>query len=248
VGIVLPGDHWATAVDGLREGMKALGYHEGRDVQYLLEHAGGDKRKVEDATRGFVADRVDVIFTITNTALKIVAQATSASRMPVVFGSASGPVESGIVPAYASPDAHITGVTSGSIELVAKRLEILKEILPQVRRVAVIGDLEADSSIAAFRIAAATAPGLDLTVTPIRVRSHEDAVEAARRISRKDADALFLIPSLHAVGATTEIAAAAKAARLPFAVYQVEHVRQDGALPSYGSSYFLSRADELVER
>lgn len=250
VGIVLPGDQWTSSIEGFKEGMRELGYLEGRDVQYVLVNARGDKRKVEEATRRFVEDRVDLIFTITNTALKIVAGVTKPSGTPVVFGSASGPVESGVAPAYATPGTHVTGVTSGSIELVPKRLEILKEVLPHVKRVALIGEREADSSIAAFRLAEEAAPKLGLRLVEFRVGSNEEAVAVARGLTRRDADAIFLIPSLHAVAVTGQIAAAAKAARLPFAVYQVEHVRQHGALLSYGSSYYLQgkQAASLVDK
>lgn len=250
VGIVLPGDQWTSSIEGFKEGMREIGYLEGRDVQYVLVNARGDKRKVEEATRRFVEDRVDLIFTITNTALKIVAGVTKPSGTPVVFGSASGPVESGVAPAYATPGTHVTGVTSGSIELVPKRLEILKEVLPHVKRVALIGEREADSSIAAFRLAEEAAPKLGLRLLEFRVGSNEEAVAVARGLTRRDADAIFLIPSLHAVAVTGQIAAAAKAARLPFAVYQVEHVRQHGALLSYGSSYYLQgkQAASLVDK
>jgi putative ABC transport system substrate-binding protein len=246
VGIVLPGDEWTAGVQGFTEGMKGLGYAEGKDIQYLFENAKYDKKRVAEVTTKFISDKVDAIFTITNTALKVVADITRTNKMPVVFGSASGPVESGIIPAYATAETNITGVTSASIELVAKRLEILKEVLPQVKRVAAIGDLEADSSKAAFAIAKETAPKLGLTLVAIKVKSKEEAVEEARKISRRDADALFLIPGLHGVGAAKEIAAAARAARLPFAMYQAEHVEKDGALLGYGSSYYLQGKQAAV--
>jgi putative ABC transport system substrate-binding protein len=250
IGIVLPGDQWAGAVDGLKEGMRGLGYVEGRDIRYLLEHAAGDKTKIEEATRKFVAEKVDVVYTITNTALKIVAQVTGPSRTAVVFGSASGPVESGIIPSYATPDTHVTGVTSGSIELIQKRLEMLKEILPHVKRLALIGERDADSSIAAFKLARDMAPELDLTLIEIAVSSSEEAVQAAKNLTLQEADALFLIPSLHTVGATGKIADAARVARLPFAVFQAEHVQNHGALLSYGSSYFLQgkQAASLLDK
>ena len=250
IGIVLPGDQWVGAVDGLKEGMRGLGYVEERDIHYLLEHAAGDKAKIEEATRKFVAAKVDVVYTITNTALKIVAEVTRPSRTLVVFGSASGPVESGIIPAYATPDTHVTGVTSASLELVQKRLEMLKEILPDVRRLALIGEREADSSIAAFKLARDVAPELDFTVIEFAVSSREEAVQAAKHLTPKEADALFLIPSLHTVGAVGEIAASARVARLPFAVFQAEHVQNHGALLSYGSSYYLQgkQAAALVDK
>jgi putative ABC transport system substrate-binding protein len=250
VGIVLPGDQWVSSIDGLREGMKALGYVEGKDVRYLLENASGDKKRVAALTEKFVAEKVDVIFTITNTALKIVAQVARPTKTPVVFGSASGPVESGIIPAYATPDAHVTGVTSGSIELVAKRLEILTEVLPRARRIAAIGDLEADSSRTAFALAAVTAGKLGLSLIPVRVKSKEEAVEDAKGMTPDRVDAVFLIPGLHSVGAVKGLAAVARTTRVPLAVYQVEHVRRHGALLSYGSSYYLQskQAAALVDK
>lgn len=239
VGIVLPGDEWLSGVEGLRQGMKALGYVEGKDVNYLFANARGDRARVAELTKSFLSEKVDVIFTITNTALKIVAQIAKLSKTPVVFGSASGPVESGIIPAYATPDTHITGVTSASIELVEKRLEILREVLPKTKRVAILGDLEADSSKAAFIVGQKTAGRLGLKLLEIKIRSKEEGIDAAKKISLKDTDALFIIPGLHAIAAIDEVAAAAKVNRIPFAVYQVEHVKKSGALLSYGSSYFL---------
>jgi len=250
MGIVLPGDEWASSVDGLKEAMKAQGYVEGKDIVYLLENAHGNKKVVLETTKKFVADKVDAIYTITNTALKIVVEATRSAKTPVVFGSASGPVESGIIQGYVTPDTHVTGVTSGSIELVAKRLEILKDVLPQVKRVALIGDFESDSSKAAFVVAEETAPKLGLTLLEIRVRSKEEAIDGVKKLTRKETDAIFLIPGLYGVGAMTEIAGVAKSARIPFAVYQVEHVKKNGALLSYGSSYYLQgkQSASLVDK
>jgi len=250
IGIVLPGEQWMSGVHGLQEGLQGLGYVEGRDLHYFIENAAGDKTKIAEGTRKLVAQKVDLVFTITNTALKIVAQVTSPAKTPVVFGSASGPVESGIIPAYATPDTHVTGVTSGSLELIQKRLEILKEVLPHVKRVALIGERDADSSIAAFKLARDVAPKLDLMLVEIMVTSPAEAMHAAQHLTPQEVDALFLIPSLYTVGVIREIAAATRAVQLPFAVYQIEHVEHHGALLGYGSSYFLQgkQAAALVDK
>ena len=239
VGIVLPDDEWASSVVGLKEGMKALGYEEGKEIVYSLDNAKGDKTRVSETAKKFVADKVDAVYTVTNTALKIVVEATRPSKTSVVFGSASGPVESGLVQGYATPNTHVTGVTSGSIELVAKRLEILKEVLPRTRKVAAIGDLESDSSKAAFRVAEETSRKLGLTLSEIQVKSKDEAIEGAKKLTRKETDTIFLIPGLYSVSAVNGVAAQARTARIPFAVYQVEHVGIPGALLSYGSSYYL---------
>jgi putative ABC transport system substrate-binding protein len=94
------------------------------------------------------------------------------------------------------------------------------------------------------------APELGLTLIEIAVSSSEEAVQAATHLTRTEADALFLIPSLTTVGATAKITDAARVARLPFAVFQAEQVQNDGALLSYGSSYFLQgkQAASLVDK
>jgi putative tryptophan/tyrosine transport system substrate-binding protein len=126
----------------------------------------------------------------------------------------------------------------------------LKEALPHIKRVALIGERDADSSIAAFKGAHDIAPELDLILIEFAITSKAEAVQAAKNITLKEADALFLIPSLHTVGAAGEIADVTRAARLPFAVFQVEHVQKHGALLSYGSSYFLQgkQAAALVDK
>jgi putative ABC transport system substrate-binding protein len=168
IGVVLPGEEFRSVLDGLKEGLARLGHDEGRTIEYLVDDARGDRQRIDAAARRFVAARVDVVYTVTNTALKIVIDATQGSRTPVVFGSASGPVESGIVPAYASRDARVTGVSSGTIELVPKRLEMLKEAVPRVTRVALFGDADAESSRAAFALAAQSAPRLGLSIIEFR--------------------------------------------------------------------------------
>lgn len=249
IGIVLPGDHWISGVEGFKQGMKSLGYVEGKNVQYLFDNAQGDKARVAELTHRYLAEKVDVIYTITNTALKTVAQLAKPSKTPVVFGSASGPVESGIVPAYSTPGTHITGVTSGSIELVEKRLEILREVLPKTKRVVVLGDLESDSSKTAFTLAETTAGRLGLKLIEIRIKSKEEGIEAANKIRLKDADAFFIVPGLHVVAGVEETAAASRHNRVPFAAYQIEHVKS-GALLSYGSSYLIQgrQAAGLVDK
>jgi putative ABC transport system substrate-binding protein len=246
IGIVLPGDEWLTCVDGFKQGMKDLGYIERKNIVYLFDNAKGDKARVAELTRTYLAEKVDVVFTVTNTALKNVAELARPSKTPVVFGSAAGPVESGIVPAYATPDTHMTGITSASIELVEKRLEILREILPSTKKVAVFGDLEADSSKAAFVVAEKTAKRIKLNLLEIKIRSAEEGISSAKKTTRKDADAFFLLPGLFNVSVVDEVAAVTKANRMPFAAYQIEHVKKNGALLSYGASYFLQGKQSAV--
>jgi len=239
VGIVVPGDQFNSCVDGFKRGMKELGLIEGRDVNYLFENTTTDKLKLISATKKLLVEKVNLIFTVTNTALAEIGPLAKPSRTPVVFGTAAGPVESGIVPAYATPDAHITGVTSAAIELTEKRLDILREIFSKAKKIALFADLNAESSLAAAVVARKAAARLGFTLVERMINNKQEGIEAAKNLTLKDADLLFLLPGLANTSAISEVAAIAQSMRMPFAGYQVEHARDNGALLSYGSSYFL---------
>jgi len=249
IALLVPGDQYLACVAGLKQGMKDLDFIEERDVHYLLENSGGDKAKLIEMTKKQLGAKVNLIFTVTNTALQDIAPLTKPSRTPVVFGSAAGPVESGIVPAYATPDTHITGVTSGSIELTEKRLDILREIFPKVKKVAMFVDLSAQSSKAAAVVARKAAARLGFILVERQITNKQDSIEAVKKLTLKEADLLFLLPgaSTNVIG---EISAVAKNNRIPFAAFQIEHVKDHGALLSYGSSYFLTgkQSARLVSR
>ncbi len=250
IGVILPGDQFTASLDGLKQGLKALGHGEGRDVVYIVQNNGGTKAQIIEATHALIAERVNLIYTATNTALASVGPLAKSAKIPVVFGTAAGPVESGLVPAYATPESHITGVTSGSIELTEKRMEVLREIFPRVKKIAISVDLEADSSRAAAEVARKAAPRLGLTLVERGIRTRQEGIDAANKLTSKDADVLFLLPGLSNTDAVGELAAIARDKRMPFAAYQVEHVRDGGALLSYGSSYFLQgkQSARLVSR
>lgn len=239
IGVVVPGDQFSAALDGLKQGMKALGHVEGRDIVYVVQNNDGNKTQMIEATNALIAERVNLLYTVTNTALASVGPLAKPSKTPVVFGTAAGPVESGLVPAYSTPEGHITGVTSGSIELTEKRLEVLREIFPRAKKMAISVDLEADSSRAAAEVARKAAPRLGVTLVERAIRTKQEGIDAANKLTLKDADLLFLLPGLSNTAAVGELAVIARAKRMPFAAYQMEHVRDSGALLSYGSSYFL---------
>jgi len=238
IGIVLPGSQLAASIDGFMRGMRDQGYTEERDIAYLLHDTGSDRAKIVEATRTLLAENVNLIYTVTNTALAEVGPLAAASKTPVVFGSAAGPVESGLIPAYSTPEAHITGVTSGSIELTEKRLEVLREIFPGMKKVALFVDITAASSKAAAEVARKAAGRLGFVLSEKRVRSKEQSLQAAQKLDRSETEALFLLPGFANTSVVAELAARARQKRLPFAAYQIEHVKA-GALLSYGSSYFL---------
>jgi len=132
IGVVFPGGPYYAAVDGLRDGLKDAGFSEG--IQYLLqirdEH--GDLKAAEIAARELERDRVDIIFSLP-TSVSVAAKRATA-RVPIVFWAGNDAVDAGLVQSLARPGGRLTGVSSLSTAVTTKRLQLLKEISPALRR------------------------------------------------------------------------------------------------------------------
>ena len=132
---------WAPnnpANEGLRDGLTALGLHEGRDVEFDHRYTEGNPGAMPAAAAELVAIRVDLIFAPGDNAALAAARATK--TIPIVFAGVADPVASGIVRGLAHPGGNVTGVSNPTTELVPKRLEILKSLVPNLRRVWVVYD------------------------------------------------------------------------------------------------------------
>ena len=127
---------WAAnhpTVEGLRAGLRELGFEEGRDVVFDIRFTQGKPEATRGAAEALVKDGVDLIVTSNEAATQAAKNATK--TIPIVFTLVGDPVMAGILRVIAKPGANLTGVSSLTSDLVAKRLEILKTLAPQVRRV-----------------------------------------------------------------------------------------------------------------
>lgn len=132
---------WAAnhpAVEGLREGLAALGVQEGRDTVFEHRYVEGELERLSSVAASLVARGVDVLFTVAENATRAAAQAST--TLPVVFANVDDPVASGLVRALGRPGGNVTGVSNLSTELAPKRLETLKALVPGIRRVWMIYD------------------------------------------------------------------------------------------------------------
>jgi putative tryptophan/tyrosine transport system substrate-binding protein len=134
VGVVYQGGPYEVSIEGLREGLKAAGLEEGRDIALLLRNVRGDAAASEAAARSLERDeKVHVIVAIgTTTAL---AAQRGTKEVPIVFAAGSDPITAGLVASIAKPGGRLTGFHLMTNDLTAKRLEILREIVPKLRRV-----------------------------------------------------------------------------------------------------------------
>jgi putative tryptophan/tyrosine transport system substrate-binding protein len=123
-------------VDAFRNGLRGLGYNEGRDVILEIRWAGGSNEPLSRLARELVALKVDVLLTVSTPAAIAAKQATA--TIPIVFTAVGDPVGAGVVPSLARPGANATGFSMLATELSAKRLEILREIAPNTSPVAML--------------------------------------------------------------------------------------------------------------
>ena len=148
----------SPTVQGLRAGIKAEGLEEERDVRFDVRSTGSNDGKIAPLAAALARENPNVIVAIGERETK--AALAAAPETPVVFIQIADPVAIGLVTSVARPGGHVTGVASLRTELVPKRLELAKELVPNLRRVLVVYDAQDPESAAAARQAEETAPRL----------------------------------------------------------------------------------------
>ena len=132
VGVVLLGSPYLPAIDGLRDGLRELGL-EGKQLILDVHDGKGDPKSVEAASKSLEQENVDVIVAVSTSATVAAKRATKS--VPIVFYAGSDPVATNLVDSFRRPGGSLTGIHRQSTDLTAKRLELLKELIPSSRRV-----------------------------------------------------------------------------------------------------------------
>ena len=169
---------------GLRAGIKAEGLEEGRDVKFDVRSTGSDQKKTDALAAELAKEHPDVIVTIGEYETR--AAMAAAPRVPVVFNQIADPVAIGLVSSVARPGGQLTGVSNLYTELVPKRLELARELMPNLRRVLFVSDAQDPASAAGGRKALEAAPSLKLNVVVRPVRTQEEAVRELKTANAKD--------------------------------------------------------------
>jgi putative ABC transport system substrate-binding protein len=138
IGVILPGGPISATIDGLRQGLNDLGLQEGKHYTLTIKDTQGDAKAAEEAAKIFEQEKVSLIYAIASSVIKAVKEATQS--VPIVFTIGSDPVEIKLVDDFVKPGGRLTGVHYLVRDLTAKRLELLKEILPKLGRVLTIYD------------------------------------------------------------------------------------------------------------
>jgi len=237
IGVLYPGSSGPSPqLDGFRHGLRELGYAEGKNIAIDYRFAEGKLDRLPDLAAELVRLKVDVIVAAGGTPA-ILAAKNATSTIPIVFPAVGDPVALGIV-SLARPGGNITGLTIMTPELSGKRLEILKEVVPRARRVAVLGQDANAFSAQDFKNIQPTALAMGLELHHIEVRSPDDFESAFSKITGTvRATALFLQAASIFTDNPKRIADLAARSRLPVSSYGKEFA-EAGVLMSYGSDYF----------
>jgi len=241
IGILSPGrsegpDASRATFDSLVTGLRELGYTEGQNI--VIERRFGESNldRLREVTAELVESKVDVIVALSTTAARPAKQATS--FIPIIAVGVADPVADGLVASLARPGGNVTGTTFLGPELVTKRLQLLKEIVPQIVRVAVLwhpgayGDQTMAGMLKEIERAAQTM-GMQLQLVP--ATSPDDIASAFSVMTKEHADALSLFPSPMLFAQYIHIAKLAAENRLP-TIYVAREGVDAGGLISYGAN------------
>ncbi len=232
---------WSQWVAAFVQRLRDLGWIEGRTIAIEFRWAEGRTERYTEIATEFVRLKVDVIVT-TGGAVLATMQATSV--IPIVFALALDPVGSGMVKSLARPGGNVTGLSLQSTDLSGKRLELLREVVPSLRRLAIMANASYPAAVLEVGEVQAAARSLGLEVAIPEIRRAEDIGPAFEAL-RGRAEALYVVPDPLALTNRIRINTLAVGARLAAISFVREYV-EAGGLMSYGPNYsdlFRSAAD-----
>ena len=225
---------YSAWIDVFRQGLKELGYIEGKNIAIEYRYAEGKADRLPTLAAELVGLNVDVILTSSTPSVLAVKKATS--TIPIVFVSINDPVASGVVTSLARPGGNITGLTILGPELSGKRLELLKEAVPKATRVAFLWNSANPAQGLLWKESQAAAQELRLQLQSLEVRSSNDFDNAFEAVLRERSQALITVPEPLINTHLKRIVEFAAKNRLP-AMYANPQFVDAGGLMSYAPDY-----------
>jgi putative ABC transport system substrate-binding protein len=218
--------------DAFRQSLQKLGWTENRNVQIDYRWAAGKRNRARAYAKELATLAPDVVLANGTQLLTALQKATR--NIPIVFVVVADPVGAGFVKDLAHPGGNITGFSTFEPEIGSKWLELLKEIMPGLQRVAAIWDPAFKGFATIWRVIESSAPRLDVQVTSITLRDPTDDIESALEVfAREPGGGLIVLPTPANASARDRIFSLAARYRLP-AVYPFRYYATGGGLMSYG--------------
>ena len=249
IGVLLPNQPSVSPqlVKAFHQGLRELGYVEGRNIVIESRFGEGKSDRYPDLAAELVQLRVDVIVTASTPAIEVVKNATSA--IPIVMAASADPVGSGLIASLDHPGGNITGLTMLSPELSGKRLELLKETVPRISRVAILWNPTNRSSAVSWRESQLAAQGLKMQLQSIEVLGPNDFHNLSDALMKGRFQALNVVRDPLIGAHLKRVLEFTVKTRLP-AIYETEEYVNAGGLMSYGTNHpdLYRRAAYFVDR
>jgi putative ABC transport system substrate-binding protein len=233
--------------EALFERLRELGYVEGQNIIIERRYAEGRAEKFQEFAAEMVRLKADLIITITTPAALAAKNATT--TIPIVIPTAIDPVGTGLIASLARPGGNVTGGAVLTGEMAAKRLELLKEVVPSLSRTAVLWNSANPANALAWRDTQGAARTLGVTLQSHEVQGPKDFEVAFARMAEERPDALFVLDDALTIQYRKEIADFAMQKRLP-SVFAAKDRVEAGGLMSYGPRYseMMRHAASLVDK
>jgi len=232
----------AAFVQRLRE----LGWIEGRTVAIEIRYADGRTERLVEIAAEFVRLKVDVIFT--QGTASVIAAKQAAAVIPIVFAAVADPVSTGLVASLPRPGGNVTGLSNQLVDLVGKRIEMLREVLPGLRTLAIMANVGNPGSLLEMGEVSSIARTLGFEVVTLEIRRGEDIAPAFEALKGR-ADALYVCVDPLLNTNRIRINTLAQSARLP-TMYGLREYVEAGGLVSYGPNIVnqYRRAADYVDK
>ncbi len=243
---VLGNDPW-PALEGLRQGLRELGYIEGQNLHFEYRWVEGRSDRFPALAADLVRLKVDAIVTWGTPGTSAAKQATT--TIPIIMAATGDPVGAGLISSLARPGGNITGQSSLAAELEAKRLELLKELLPSLSRVGVLFNAANPYTVPAVKHARLAAQVLGLKLDLVDVRTADDLDSALLTLTRLRPDAALVMAEPFLVSRRARITEFMAKSQFPAAYSQREYV-ETGGLIAYATNYYelFRRAATFVDK
>ena len=225
--------HYPARIEAFRQGLRELGYVEGKNIIIEWRHADGKADPLPGLAAELVHFNIDVLVSGGSTATRAAKQATS--TIPIVMCQDNDPVGNGFVASLARPGGNITGLATLRTELSGKRLELLKEIVPRLSRVAVIGSSTNPGNPQSLKETEAAAAAFAVKLQYLDVRGPNDIEIAFQEATKGHADAVLVLASPVLNSRRSQVVELAAKNRVP-AIYDRRDFGELGGLVTYGTS------------
>jgi putative tryptophan/tyrosine transport system substrate-binding protein len=237
----------STRIEAFRQGMRELGYVEGKNIAIEWRWAEGKFDRLPDLATELVRLGVDVIVTGGSTSSGAAKRVTT--TIPIVMAQVNDPVGSGVVASLAHPGGNITGLSTLVPEISGKRLEMLKEVIPKLSRVAVFGDSTAPGNAQSLRETELAAKSFKIQLQYLDILGPKQIDIAFREAAKERADAVLVLAAPVLISQRKHITELAAKNRLA-AIYPQKEYVEDGGLMSYGVSIvdLYRRAATFVDK